>query len=466
MKVSKKKFLIYLVLGILTFLFFEFGEGVLGYNIGGDSEAYYIHFEHHMQTAPLYPLFFHICDLIAGSQYYLYLAVIFQMILAIFSVIYFVRYISERFNLNIVGMVIVWIATLLPFYVLLPENPIPHDLMTESLTYPMMYIYTVMVMKGFLDDDKHFYYSVIMTELMALVRGQMMYLFAVTFSMLIIKVIRDYCKDGIKKVLTKCVKKGALFVLAVITCFVVGKLSTIAYEHFFFNAPSQNFGTHLAVQKAIYLADEEDANLFEDEITRDIFEKTYKRAYDEQSLYIFADKSDLWMWKHAISSFGANSWNIGDQMNEVFAKHNMIPNDEIAYENLKLSYYKVINSTLLKDNWKKYVSLFFDTTPSAFVSTILFHKESIYGLIHIATLILYLVAIVGSCAISIISKKLLDETVFMWLVLINAIVNAVSTNIAHMGVQRYQAYTVGMFYVGFFLLFCCFFIRWKKAKEQ
>lgn len=43
---------------IITFCLFLFGQGVRWYAIGGDTEAYYIHFGHHIEAKPLYPLFF------------------------------------------------------------------------------------------------------------------------------------------------------------------------------------------------------------------------------------------------------------------------------------------------------------------------------------------------------------------------------------------------------------------------
>ena len=67
---------------------------------------------------------------------------------------------------------------------------------------------------------------------------------------------------------------------------------------------------------------------------------------------------------------------------------------------------------------------------AGFVSTVLMHRESVNGLIHIATLILYVMTI----AVSI------------------AIINVVSANLEHFGLQRYLAYTVGMFYSGGYLL--------------
>ena len=71
------------ILGVMTVLFFLFGQGVTWYSIGGDTEAYYIHFGHHIEAKPLYPLFFHILNRLFGDGLYLYAAAVIQILLAV-----------------------------------------------------------------------------------------------------------------------------------------------------------------------------------------------------------------------------------------------------------------------------------------------------------------------------------------------------------------------------------------------
>lgn len=460
---KRKTNYIYIILGIIMVILFFFTQGVTWYKIGGDTEAYYIHFEHRIEVAPLYPLFFHVLDLIFGSELYLYVASVIQLFFTVLCVMAFVRFIGQSLRLEPFSIVMVYLASLIPFYLLLPENPIPHDLMTESFTYPMMYVYMVLVLKGMYDDkEKYFFYSIIFTEIMALIRGQMMFLFGVSTIAYFIYLVNKAWKMK-RKEIGRIIGKISLILMLSVFCMFGGNLLTEGYNRVFFDAPAQSFASHLAVQKALYLSDEEDKQLFDDKITKEIYERTWEQIKEEKSAYQYAD-NNLWIWKHAIGSFGANSWFIQDAIEEVLSEHGLWSQDELKQEELVMAYSKEINNVLIKDNWKKYIPLFFKLIPSAFVSTILFHKASIYTLIHIMTLALYIAMIVGSVLISKKRGKLIKESEFVWVVLINAILNVVSANIMHMGVQRYQAYTVGLFYVGMYLMVRQVILMWKESR--
>lgn len=457
---------IYYILGILTVLFFLFGQGVMWYAIGGDSEAYYIHFEHRLEVAPLYPLFLHIMDLIFGNELYLHAASVVQLIVTVICLMVFIRFIGKKLELDVFSIVVVWLGALIPFYLLLPEDPIPHVMLTESFTYPFMYVYAVLVLKAIFDnDEKYFFISALFVELMALIRGQMMFLFVVSMGMYFIWYIkRQFIEKNNKSMwFKKLVARMASLMLCILVCVMVGRGLKFAYERIFFNAPSQSFAEHLAVQKALYCSDEEDAALFEDEIEREIFEKTYAQMKLVETTYQYAD-SGLYNWRHAIEGFGANSRIVGDVIVEVLTEHGMWSEDEYEQEDLKLQYSGRLSRTLMKDNWKQYVHLFFVCLPSGFLSTVLFDKERIYLLLHIATAILYLLAITVSILICLVKKKVLHETEYMWLVLITSIINVVASNAVHMGIQRYLAYTVGMFYVGAYLLVRRCLLLWNERK--
>lgn len=457
---------IYYILRILTVLFFLFGQGVMWYAIGGDSEAYYIHFEHRLEVAPLYPLFLHIMDLMFGSELYLHAASVVQLIVTLICLMVFVKFIGKRFELDILSIVVVWIGSLIPFYLLLPEDPIPHVMLTESFTYPFMYVYMVFVLKAIFDnDEKYFFISALFVQVMAMIRGQMMFLFVVSIVMYFAWCVKKQFLEKenksvwFKKVLVRMIS----FMASVLVCVMVGRGLKIAYERIFFNAPSQSFADHLSVQKALYCSDEEDAALFEDEIEREIFEKTYAEMKLVETTYQYADRG-LYNWQHAIQGFGANSWIVGDVIEEVLIEHGLWSEDKYEQENLTLQYSGRLSRTLMKDNWKQYIHLFFICLPSGFLSTVLFDKERIYLLLHIATAILYLLAITVSIFISFVKKRVLHETEYMWLILVTSIINVVASNAVHMGIQRYLAYTVGMFYVGGYLLVRRCFLLWKERK--
>lgn len=443
------------VLGIMTVLFFLLGQGVTWYAFGGDTEAYYIYFAHHIEVKPLYPLFFHILNMIFGDGLYLYAAAVIQLVSAVCCIMLFVGYLTKRFSLEPISIFCVWAASLFPFILLLPEDPIPHVLMTESFTYPLLYVYVVIVLKGIYEGRiKYLFASGLFVVLLTLIRGQMLFLLAVSLLAFLYYIIKNKYKNP---------KTIAAFVVFLLICaWGQGRL-TKGYEQLFFNAPAQDYSAQTLVQKALYCSEEGDGVLFDDEIEREIFEKTYAGMEEEQTTWHYST-GDLWDWKHITGSFGANSYRVGDVIEEVLTAHGMWSEDALDRENLVLDYSRRLSNKLIAAHLGRCLQVSVKMMPAGFISTVLFHKESIYLLIHIATVFLYLVAVGAGVFISIKSRYLLQESEYMLLIVIMASINVVSSNLVHFGLQRYLAYTVGMFYVGAYLLVRRCFLIWKERK--
>lgn len=69
---------------------------------------------------------------------------------------------------------------MLPFVMLLPEDPIGHELMTESLTYPLFYLFIAETAKGIIwKKRKHLVWSFVICALQMWIRPQMLFCFAV-----------------------------------------------------------------------------------------------------------------------------------------------------------------------------------------------------------------------------------------------------------------------------------------------
>lgn len=443
------------LLTILTVLFFLFGQGVTWYAFGGDTEAYYIYFSHHIEAKPLYPLFFHILNMIFGDGLYLYAAAVIQLVLAVCCIMLFVCYLKKQFCLEMFSVFCIWVASLLPFVLLLPEDPIPHVLMTESLTYPLMYVYVVIVLKGIYEDRiKYLFASALFVVLLTLIRGQMLFLMAVTLLAFLYYLIKYKYKN---------LKTIVAFAVFVLICAWGQGMLTRGYEKVFFDAPAQDYSAQTLVQKALYCSEAADNALFDDEIERTIFEETYTGMEEEQTTWLYST-GDLWDWKHITGSFGANSYRVGDVIEDVLTEHGMWSEDPFERENLVLDYSGRLSSKLISAHPGRFLQVSAKMMPAGFVSTVLFHKQSIYLLIHIATVFLYLAAVGVSLFISRKSGHLLRETEYMLLIVIAASVNVVASNLVHFGLQRYLAYTVGMFYVGAYLLLRRCFLMWKERR--
>lgn len=429
-----------LIIAIATALFLFFGQGVRWYCMGGDTEAYYMEFGHHIETKPLYSLIMEGARVVFGQDRYLYAVAIFQIILSVVCITVFVNYIRKHFKLGIINTIIVWGLSLLPYVILLPEDVISHTLMTESITYPLMYIFIVLVHKGVTHrSEKEIYISVVLTIILTLVRGQMLFLLAISAIALIYIMIMKKSKWY----------KFIIFMIFMLICVKGESLLCGAYESYFFNAPKLSYSAQTLVQKALFCADENDEALFDTD-SKEVFKRTYSKMMKQHSNYKYMTGA-LNDWKHTTDSFGDNSYILGDVIEDYSQENGYVFEDIFDREEVVLDYSNDITWKLIKAHPGRFLYVSLSMVPSGFVSTVLFHKESIYGLIHVFTLLFYL----GMIVLSIVLYKRCDDTSvseYVWLVLLTSIVNVFGSDLIHMGLQRYQAYTLGLNWVGAYLI--------------
>lgn len=454
-----------IVLFIITLLYFTFGQGEVGYYLGGDSEAYFVTFKHSVEAMPIYPLFIHILDLVSWNIYYLNLAVVIQVILCTISLLYFVFFIVKQFSLKIWEMFIVWFLALLPYILLLPEDPIAHTIMAEALAYPLFYIFVVIILKGiFLKEQKYCYYGIIYGIMMALIRSQMQFLFGVVgIVFAYITFYNDKEKVTYKKirnVFIKCVIMLGILLLSMKTVSVL----QITYEKVFFNAPAQSYSSQTLIQRLLYVSDREDAELFEDANIREIFLNTYDSMEEEQTLVEYKPDT-LLGWKHIVESCGANSRFVGAEIVANLEGRGVASSDEFGLESQVLEYSSQMVEVLMKAHLKEHLSVAMMLMPAGYVSSILFHKYQIYGLIHIAVLMAYLFAIITSMIIFWKNKGTENRKVaeYMLGIVVIAILNVTASNLILFGLQRYLAYTVGIFWVGMYLIVR---VLWSKCFDN
>ena len=172
-----KKRILWILIVAVTMLGVIFGEGTpLTYVYGGDTEAYYLNFHHHIGVAPGYPLFIHVLQLIFGDNLYLHMIAVLQIILLTFSVFWLVYTVDQLFDLKWWELLFIWGFSMLPFAMLLPEDPVGHELMTESLTYPLFYLFIAETVKAVIKKNrKYFIASFIISALLMWIRPQMMF---------------------------------------------------------------------------------------------------------------------------------------------------------------------------------------------------------------------------------------------------------------------------------------------------
>lgn len=411
--------------------------------MGGDTEAYYLSFAHHIETKPLYSLLMEGARRLFGTEKYLYAIAVFQMLLSVVCITIFVCYIKKAMNTGVLFTLAVWLCALAPYIILLPEDVISHSLMTESLTYPLIYIYVIMLLKGIFESKKvYVYLSVAIVILLTLIRGQMLFLLAPSVICFVYILLRDKKINTQKNTWKKSLLSLLIFLVFVFLCIKGESLLCSLYERCFFGAPKMSYSAQTLVQKAMFCADKEDEALFSDEITKEIFSETYERIMDAESNYRFMSHK-LTDWKHTTGSFGTVSYTLGDVVSEVALSENIDISNRFEKEAITLKYSDELSKKLIMKHPGRFLYVSLSMMPAGFVSTVLFHKESIYGLIHMLTLIFYLV--LGILSVWLYKRQNSKRaSELAWLAIAISVINVVSANLIHMGLQRYMSYTLGI----------------------
>ena len=512
------------VLLLLTALFVVFYEGYrcgsFSYYFGGDTEAYYIYFNHTGVIMPLYPIFFHVLQLVFGRELYLTAAAIIQMVFLILTIVGTVQCLRREFSLGPPATLVIWGCCMLPFAILLPEDPIGHTLMTESFTYPLFYLFVCSVLRGLRRGRRYFAAALGIAFASALVRSQMMFLFVVCGLFYVYAVIwrwdtvpasaqgmaeqeaggentgrecagssplpfpltenmnteRERAENSHSHRAFRWRKAAEVMLFGALTLFVMRSVTWLhaAYERFFFDAPYVAYSDQTLVQHMLYLSDEEDARLFQDPALREIFAETYRRSVRLGANHRFEEKG-LEAWRKIVADCGSCSYTLGDVIEDYYVRHGGWPaEDGIAQEQLKAQISHALARPLLRVHFTDKLRETLRLMPSGFVSTMLFHKESVYGLIHLATALLYLSGFAGAAILSARDtsgegersdcekgeqKKFggqdagpvtVSEMVMLTFLL--SIVNVTACNLIHFGLQRYLAYTLGFNWAALFLL--------------
>lgn len=445
-KLIRSKKSLYLGLAILSLIFFGVNAGTFGHVLGGDSEAYYTQFHHHIGVSPLYPLFIYLLKLMVGEGLYLDAAAVVQILFLVFAIIYVVAVMSEQFSLSAWESAVVWFFAMIPFGILLPEDPIGHTIMTESITFPLTYLFTAVMCRAVLKKENKFFAQALgLAMVSALVRSQMLFLFAV------IGLAYFYVE-------WKVLGVGKRFFCRLLCCFAVIILAmkstswmTDIYERVFFGAENVAYSDQTMVQHMLYLSDAEDEQLFEDEDIREIFRRCYAEMEVRQTVHAY-QPTGLTAWREIVRDCGENSYLLTEVIDEYMGEKGLLAEGYLEKEKQVAEISHELAYPLLKVHWMDKLREAFTLMPSGFVSTVLFHKESLYGLIHLLTGIFYVFAIVAGIICYRRDRKNQKAAEYMCLVLTMSVVNVVSCNLIHFGLQRYLAYTLGLNWVGMFLL--------------
>ena len=248
-------FFTFSLLALFVFIFAS-----LGVKMAPDSSGY---MGGDLIRAPLYPLFLKLNSTIFGAGEFTPL-VVFQLGLGAFAVFRISRYLKEIFQLNLLGFNLLIILLLSPYL-----GFVGNYILTEALAYPLFLLATEILFRGLQTrQPKYFHLFFLYSGILCLIRGQFFFLFVISLmAMLYLFWIAKRTR------LQKSILIASF--LGVLLSTSLFERSYHAYYHNAFNV-TPSVAVHFVIAP-LYLANPEDAHLFQDSKLKSIFSKTQSK---------------------------------------------------------------------------------------------------------------------------------------------------------------------------------------------
>lgn len=483
------------VLALLIFLFVGSREPVLF-----DDSSSYTKIERIEGVMPIYPLFLLMNQWIFGNDRYLQIVIVEQALLAAVCILLFVREIRKQFSLQYWEGYLLFFLSLLSYTTEMPQTMMTQAILTEGLAFSLYYLLVILFLRAVWKKS----YTILagsfaMAFLLAMLRSQMQILFGVC-GVLFLYLTWSKCGRGVKKWigvsvgLAGCVLIGVIgtFLTAAslnryhsliidnrkVNAFIMRVQEPEYYHSFSTDEEGANRDqkeveqaikerievifsgkmplvtsqyTSLIFSRGMYEADEEDVQLFQDEMTRGLYQALYAAADGENQRYIYAQKG-LWMWKDivgGIGSVGKTALFTGIDYYQENWPEVYEDNDFNAIWNRSL---QTIGIALLKEHFGRFMYHTLMMLPQAFICTVFFQIKPIYLLCHLVTLFLYLSAL-ALMIWGYADRKASNQCAeFMALILGSNLVMIFIISLVFFGQQRYLVYNFGIFYMAYYML--------------
>lgn len=483
------------LLALSVFLFVGSGEPVLF-----DDSGSYMLVERIEGVMPLYPLFLFFNRLLFGLESYLEYVIVEQAFFAAVCIILFVREIKNKFSLRYAEGYFIFLLTLLPYTTELPQAMMTQAILTEGLAYAAFYLLMLFLLRAVWEKSIRWtVVSVGMTFLLTMLRSQLQILFGVcgiVFWYVMWKKggagkrwlagiligfvgcvliglsgiwISARALTGYHDIIRNNMRVNA-FLMKVQEPEYFQKLSTDEngerkegreLEEAVWNDQEEEAAarkpivtsqfTSLILSRGMYEADETDAWLYEDDMTRGLYEALYEAVDQERQRYAYEQKG-LWMWRDIVGGIGQAGKTCLSVGVPYFQEHYPEIYGSDAFNEVWNRSLQTIGIKLLQAHFGRFLYHTLMLLPQAFICTVFFQVAPIYLLCHLVTLFLYL----SAAALMIwgfADRKVSESSAeFMALVLGTDLVLVLVISLVFFGQQRYLVYTFGMFYIAYYVL--------------
>lgn len=403
----------------------------------------YLEYTDFNAVMPFYPAFINVIRWIFGEQDFMQYIFVVQGLIALFCSLYFAMFLKKHLDLCMINTVIVFMLSLFPYAYSLPEYVSSHEVMTESLAFPIFYLFFASLIS--LHDELSLVNLVkagVSLLLLVMLRTQLIFLVGIVAVVFLVKIIRE---NDLKE--NQLLIKRSVFVIAIGILIVAAVLGVKEKRAENSGEKASQF-VNAFFGKALTIMDEEDIKYFETEQSKRMFEFVYK-GVDEQKWRLPYAQDGLLMWEDLIHYYNENMKLGNDLLYEFYSEINP---DYGYYEKLALveEGKSEIVQTVIGNNVGTFLFSFLLLLPSSFLSMVFIQKRSIYLFCNIYAIIFY--ALYLFLLYQCLKKKQWKEAYFAILSFAISVVNVVCTNIVHYGLQRYLIYTMGVLYISMFLM--------------
>lgn len=492
-KINKADYLFYGSLIVISALVFAIPYG-LEPVLMADSPAY-LAGTLNQGIVPVYPLFISLNKLIFSPVYYLQAIVIEQVVLAVCVTVGFVLFIRKAMGAGRGETYLFLLLALIPYTVLMPDGMTSRFIVTEALAYPLFYLLMVSVLKGIWENKvSRVLFAEFFAIVMALTRTQLQLALLIPAGAFFILWVRGKIGNGnmqrISRVITGILLCSVIFVLSygvyrqgnlilqrVLAWTVsaadgqrehekrqgsVGEIESEVNkeeqtEGSVHVETNQNVSTQYSTvvfAKVMIMAEEEDADLFEDNKLQQLYTYVYDRLEQDQLVLSAMDKN-LMIGDQLQIGLADISKSVNEFLSDYISQH---PDSEINVNEARNEFLTV----LLKAHPFRWIISGILQFPFGLISSVFVHRRNMYWISYLATAVIYVLA-VGLCIVRFRDTRRRD---FMAVCIGVNLLFVIATSMVFMSLKRYVNYGFGMFYISFYFLVKECIVDFIKEKQD
>ncbi len=431
----------WLALGLGLCLFYVCFALLDGCGLYPDSESY-IGME--VGREPVYALYlalFRLCFGGLGDGAWMTAAIIGQGLLAAWAGWFFTRRCAELFDLCRFESAVIALCTLLPSlmcrFLANRRAMYSTSVLSESLTFPLFTVFFIVLLSWALKGGyKHLLWTAILALLLYSTRKQMI----ITLPLLVLAGIYHGVRER------RFRKTALVSVLLALVVLITNALLDRGYNYALRGEALRHTGDMRFISTMLlYTAEEEDAALFSDDDTRELFLEVLDAADSKEYRQRYAPKDWFGRSLYFMNVYDGIQFLCLRDTIEAKAEERF-GGDELAMALEKDRVYNAINAALLPVSVGRLVGVVCDSFLVGLVSTVLAQRR----LFTLPALGLYAVFIV--LLVLNIRRKREGEAAFGALTLLSILGNVALVSLTIFCQARYTLYNMPMFYAGAFLL--------------